>query len=106
MAITPLEQLGAIGRTQDFSAIRQQEDNKMLGNQTIIQTQVEKEAEERVSQVRQADHAERKEKKFDAKEKGDNPYAGDGGKGRKRTQEENTDGKVVLKGVGSFDMKI
>ncbi len=106
MAITPLEQYGAIGRTQDFSTIRQQEDAKMLGNQTLIQTQVEKEVEEKLSQVRQADHSEMKEKKFDAKEKGDNQYSGDGGKGRKKAPDKKPEGRVVLKGTGSFDMKI
>jgi len=45
MAITPLEQYGTIGRTQDFSTIKQQEENKMLGSQTVIQSQVEKNAE-------------------------------------------------------------
>ncbi len=106
MAITPLEQLGTIGRTQDFSMIKQQEENKMLGNQTVIQSQVEKNVENRLTQVRQADHSEMLDKKFDAKEKGDNQYAGDGGKGRKKTPDKHVDGKVVLKGAGSFDMKI
>ncbi len=106
MAITPLEQLGAIGRTQDFSTIRQQEENKMLGSQTVIQSQVEKNTENKLSQVRQADHSEMLDKKFDAKEKGDNQYTGDGGRGRKKAPDKHTDGKVVLKGTGSFDMKI
>lgn len=106
MAITPLEQYGTIGRTQDFSTIKQQEENKMLGSQTIIQSQVEKNAENRLSQVRQADNSEMLDKKFDAKEKGDNQYAGDGGRGRKKAPAKQTDGKVILKGAGSFDMKI
>ena len=63
-------------------------------------------AENRLSQVRQADNSEMLDKKFDAKEKGDNQYAGDGGRGKKKAPAKQTDGKVILKGAGSFDMKI
>lgn len=106
MAISPIEHLGTIGRTQDFSVIKQQEDAKATGNQTIIQTQIEKNAEERLTQVRQADRSEMTEKKFDAKEKGDNQYTGDGGRNRKKSPDKASDGKVVLKSSGSFDIKI
>lgn len=106
MAISPIEHLGTIGRTQDFSVMKQQEDVKAAGSQTIIQTQIEKHTEERLTQVRQADHSEMTEKKFDAKEKGDNQYAGDGGRNRKRPSDKTADGKVVLKSSSSFDIKI
>lgn len=106
MAITPLEQFGTIGRTQDYSIIKQQEDTKASTEQANIQVQVEKKADEKLNQVRSADNAQLNEKKFDAKEKGSNEYAGDGGRRRKGTADQQADGKVILKGTQSFDMKI
>ena len=106
MAITPLEQLGAIGRTQDYSILKQQEDTKGSTDQANIQLQVEKKADEKLNQVRSGDNAQLNEKKFDAKEKGSNEYAGDGGRGRKKTANQQKDGKVILKRTQSFDMKI
>lgn len=106
MAITPLEQFGTIGRTQDFSILKQQEDTKVSAEQANIQEQVEKRADERLNQVRSADNAMLNEKKFDAKEKGNNEYAGDGGRGRKKAADQKSDGKVILKRTQSFDMKI
>lgn len=106
MAITPLEQFGTIGRTQDYSIIKHQEDTKVSAEQTNIQQQVEKKADERLNQVRSADDTQLNEKKFDAKEKGSNEYTGDGGRGRKKTADQHKDGKVILKSTQSFDMKI
>ena len=54
-------------------------------------------------QVVHADETLFKEERFDAKEKGRNGYAGDGGKRRKKAK---GDGKVVAKSEGGFDMKI
>lgn len=106
MAITPLEQFGTIGRTQDYSILKQQEDTKAAVDQANIQVTAEKQADEKLNQVRSADNAQLNEKKFDAKEKGSNEYAGDGGRGRKKTTEKQMDGKVILKRTQSFDMKI
>lgn len=106
MAITPLEQFGTIGRTQDFSILKQQEDTKASTEQAHIQIQVEKRADEKLNQVRSGDNAQLNEKKFDAKEKGSNEYAGDGGRGRKKTDDQKSDGKVILKRTQTFDMKI
>ena len=106
MAITPLEQFGTIGRTQDYSILKQQEDTRGAVEQANIQVKAEKQADERLNQVRSADNAQFNEKKFDAKEKGSNEYSGDGGRGRKKTEAGKTDGKVILKRTQSFDMKI
>ena len=106
MTITPLEQFGTIGRTQDFSIMKHQEDMKASNEQANIQIQVEKQADEKLNQVRSADDAQLNEKKFDAKEKGSNEYAGDGGRARKKAADKQVDGKVILKSTQSFDMKI
>lgn len=106
MAISPLEQLGSIGRTQDFSVIKQQEDAKEVAQQTVLQTQVDKHAQERLTQVSKTDRSEMADKKFDAKEKSENQYYGDGGRRRKQSKEADQAGKVTLKGYESFDIKI
>lgn len=106
MAITPLEQYGTIGRTQDYAIVKQQEDTKTATDQINIQVKIEKAANDKVNQVRSADDTQFSEKKFDAKEKGDNEYTGDGGQKRKKTAPVHTEGKVILKRTQSFDMKI
>lgn len=104
MAIGPIELQGTIARTQDYSSIKQNEDLKGLIDQGNFQNHFNKEINERPHQVTHSDNADFHERKFDAKEKGDNEYSGDGGKGRKRKKEET--GKVQLKGQSSFDVKI
>lgn len=106
MAITPIEQIGSINRTQDFSIMKHQEDFKPMMDQINIQNKVEKDANEKLTQVRQADNANKNEKNFDAKDKSDNQYYGDGGKNRKKSDEKKEAGRVVLKNGGSFDMKV
>ena len=107
MAISPIELHGAITRTQDYSTIKQNEDNRVMINQQSFQSRFEKEIDNRQTQVNQNESMRKEERRFDARDKGDNQYSGDGG--RKRNKEEkdtrNT-GKVIIKGRGSFDMKI
>ncbi|MBQ0042227.1 MAG: hypothetical protein KBS85_02735 [Lachnospiraceae bacterium] len=102
MAITPLEQYGTISRTQDFSVHRGQEDAKENAALHHTQIQTENKADEHLNQVRSGDQAQLSEKQ----DSGSSGYAGDGGRNRKKKEDKPTDGKVVLKGMGSFDMKI
>lgn len=106
MAITPLEQYGTIGRTQDFAILKHQEDTKTSTEQMQIQVENEKETNDKLNQVRSADNAQLNGKKFDAKEKGDNRYVGDGGRNRKKKEQRDAKEKVVLKQARSFDTKI
>lgn len=106
MAITPMEQYGTIGRTHDFSIQRTQELSRESAMLTNIADSNEKTAEKKLTTVRTADETGILDKRFDAKEKGSNEYYGDGGNGRKKENAEEKDGKVVIKGCGSFDMKI
>lgn len=105
MAIGPIELQGTIARTQDYSTIKQNEDQKGLIDQGNFQHQFNKEINERPHQITHSDNADFHERKFDAREKGDNEYSGDGGRERKRKREEEA-GKVLLKGQSSFDVKI
>lgn len=105
MTISRIEIQGQLTRAQDFTTIKQNQDNKGLVDQTNFQRQFNQTVENKVRQVHQGDKAENEGKRFDAKEKGNGTYYGDGGKHRKKEEKEK-DGKVVLKGHGSFDMKI
>ena len=105
MTISRVELQGQVTRAQDFTTIKHNEDNKVAVDQTNIQRQFDQNVDIRLRQVNQSDQAENHEKRFDAKEKGNGTYSGDGGKRRKKEEKEE-DGKVVLKGRGGFDMKI
>ncbi len=108
MTISRIELQGQVTRAQDFTAVKQNQDNKGLIDQSNIQTQFDRNVEDKLHQVGQGERIENEGKRFDAREKGDGSYAGDGGKQRKKGEEKEKeeDGKVILKGQSSFDIKI
>ncbi|HKM35850.1 MAG TPA: hypothetical protein VJY54_14070 [Lachnospiraceae bacterium] len=103
MAIGAIEFL-TIARSQDYTAIKQNEDNRGVAQQNNLVHNMQHEVEQKTKQVNQSDNAGWQEKKFDAKDKGNGNYSGDGGNNRKKQNQ--PDGKVLLKGQGSFDIKI
>ena len=103
MSINRIELQGTITRAQDYTTIKHNEDNKGMVDQSNFQRQFDQTVENKVRQVHQGDRTENQGKKFDAKEKGNGNYSGDGGSRRKKPEE---DGKVVLKSRGGFDIKI
>ncbi len=104
MAIGFVEMQGQITRAQDFTTVKHNEDTKGLVDQTNFGQQMTKQVERQAQRVNQREKAENRQKKFDAKEKGSNEYHGDGGRGRKQNKQE-PDGKVLLKGVSTFDTR-
>lgn len=94
----------SLTRTQEYTTIKQQEDNKGFVNQTNIGQQLDKKTEQLAREVNSSDNAQWQNKKFDAREKGSNEYSGDGGK--KRRDQKDRQEQVVIKGHQSFDMKI
>lgn len=102
MAFGSIE-ITTITRTQDYTTIKQNQDNKPLADQTHIGQQIQKDNQQRTKEVRSSDNSDWHNKKFDAKDKGDNDYQGDGG--QKRRQKDKTE-QVVVKGHRGFDMKI
>ena len=96
-------ELTTISRSQDYATIKHNEDNKVGVDQNNFSNQVQKAVEQNVREVHSGDDARWGQSRPDAKEKGNGSYAGDGGRKRKKNQE---DGKVVLKNKGGFDMKI
>ena len=105
MTISRFELQGQVARTQDFTTIKHNENYKGLVDQSNFQKEFHQNVENKVRQVRQGDHTQNEGKRFDAKEKGNGIYFGDGGKKRKKGEPE-SDGKVLFKGHGGFDMKI
>lgn len=102
MAMGMIE-LATIGRTQDYTTIKHNEDNKPVLDQTNLGQQAQRTEEQKASTVTDSKSADWHNKKQDARDKGSNEYAGDGGK--RRRQNEKTD-RVVVKGQGGFDIKI
>ncbi len=103
MAIGFVEMQGQITRAQDFTTVKHNEDTKGLVDQSNFGQQMTKQVEKQTRRVNERDRAENRQKKFDAKEQGSNEYHGDGGQHRKREKKE-TDGKVLLKGVSTFEI--
>lgn len=96
-------QIATLTRTQDYSPIKQNEDNKGYIQQNTIGHEQKKEIEHHTKEVRRSDNADGQNKKFDAREKGSNEYQGDGGRKKRQSPEE---GRVVIKGQKGFDMKV
>lgn len=108
MSINRIELQGQITRAQDYTTIKQNEDNKGMVDQTNFQTQFHKEIDQKMTQVHHGDDVRNENGKYDSKEKGGGEYSGDGGKNRGRDDKgkDRADGKVTLKGRNQFDIKI
>lgn len=102
MAIGFVELHGQITRAQDITTIKHNEDTKEMVDQTNFGQQMTKQVEKQAQRVNEGDNTQNRQKKHDAKEKGSNEYHGDGGRNRKQEKKE-SDGKVLLKGVNTFD---
>lgn len=104
MAIGSISLQGQITRAQDFSSIKQNEDNKVMVDQGNFQNHFQKEVKQNLSRVHESDDAENQNKKYDAKEKGNGQYDGDGGQKKRKHEKEET---PVQKNMHSgFDIRI
>lgn len=106
MSISRIELQGTITRAQDYTTIKHNDDNKGMVDQTNFQNQFHKAVDNKLTQVHHGENAEYENKRFDAKDKGSNQYSGDGGRQRKKDSEQEQDGKVMIKSMRRFDMKI
>ena len=104
MSLGIVEINSAMTGINDFHNIRHNEEAKAGVDQVNFQNQFEREMENKRIDVNQSEDANNRQKRFDSRDKGSNEYSGDGGRNRKK-KEENPDGKVVPKYSG-FDMKI
>ncbi len=104
MAIGQVDLNHAMTRIQDFTTQRHNEEQKGLVEQNHIQGQFHKEITHSLKQVVKPDQTEYQNKKFDAKDKGNGQYSGDGGKKRKKGQP--SEGHGLPKAETGFDIKI
>lgn len=103
MAISPILQNAVIQQTHDVLQNQTKQVEKGMVDQGNIYNQEVKQEQQKAHQVVRSDEAIFKEERFDAKEKGNGSYQGDGGRNRKRQSE---DGRVITKPEGGFDIKI
>lgn len=109
MAIRPVEVQGVVQRSQDIGQIKQNQDQKPLVDQNNIQAHMQHETEKSSRQVTKFQNSDKKENRYDAKEKGNGAYQQGKHRPKKREQgEEEEEGSVMLKSIhhGSFDVKI
>lgn len=106
MSISRIELQGQITRAQDYTTIKHNEDNKGVIDQNNFQNQFHKAVDNRMTQVHHGENTENQNKRFDAKDKGNGEYTGDGGQSKKKEKEKDSDGKVFIKNMNRFDMKI
>lgn len=107
MSIRPVDLNGMIQSTQDVSNYKQQEDNRPVVQQHNIEVQQQKDEDHLTHQVQQSQEKENEGYRYDAKEKGNNSYDGNGKKKKGQKKEQKSDGKVLIKSQGgSFDVKI
>ncbi|MBR5360842.1 MAG: hypothetical protein IK123_08130 [Lachnospiraceae bacterium] len=104
MALGIVEINSAMTGINDFNNIRHNEEAKAGIDQTNFQNQFDQEMETKRIDVNESEDANNRQKKFDSRDKGSNEYSGDGGRNRKK-KDENPDGRVIPKYSG-FDMKI
>ncbi len=107
MSIRPVEFHGVVQRSQDVSALKQNEDNRPMLQQQNVQTQFAKETMRHMRQVNQANDSDNPEQKFDAREKGSNEYENLRDKKKKKKEKEDNSRKASTKTrPGGFDMKV
>lgn len=100
MAIGAIEMQGQILRTQDYSAMKHQDDAKAEVAQSNIQQTRQVEAQRQVNRVNRSEQSSKQKMDSDASDKGNNEYSGDGGKRRNEARAaREPDGKVLIKGV-------
>ena len=105
MAFGSIE-LTTISRAQDYSTIKQNEDNKALLSQTNGQIQVQKREEQQTREVHSSDDTQWYQKQPDAREKGNGEYYGDGGQKRQKEKVQSKEQVIVKKNSNGFDIRI
>ncbi|MCR5526812.1 MAG: hypothetical protein K6F39_05450 [Lachnospiraceae bacterium] len=103
MAISPIILNGSITASQDLSALKAHDDAKAAVMHNTTQDKIEHQQEQKLNRVRKQDDVELHQKGYDAREKGSNEYAGDGGKNRKK---QNSKDAVHIKEKGGFDVSV
>lgn len=107
MAINPIDIVAVTG-SQDYTAIKHNEDHKAMNVQSALYEIGEKGTEQKMSEVENLESTQWMNKSLDGRDKGNNQYYGDGGKGKKKQEQKKkeTQEQVIVNGHKSFDIKI
>ena len=106
MGIDAIHLNGAMTGIHDYNVQRNVEEAKVFVDQSNTQQRFEQKVDDKLNQVQQKDDTENQPGKFDAKEKGNGEYAGDGGKRRKEEEKARVERKATPHLGGGFDIKI
>ena len=108
MSVSPLTLNGMLQRTNDFSTMKQNEDNKPATEQQMLASHQVKQEQEQAHKVSMLKQKENEGYRYDAKEKGNGSYTGKHKKKQNREESEKKGEKVILKGQGGshLDIKI
>jgi hypothetical protein len=105
MSIRPVDLSGMIQRTQDIGNIKHAEDSRPVADQYNIEVRQEKQESDLSHKVQE--QKDNQEFRYDAREKGNNSYSGNGKKKKKHGQPDEDEGSVHIKERRtSFDVKI
>ena len=80
MSIRPVDLSGMIQRTQDIGNIKHAEDSRPVADQYNIEVRQEKQESDLSHKVQDPEQKDNQEFRYDAREKGNNSYSGNGKK--------------------------
>ncbi len=103
MSMTPIHMNATISRVQDFTTVKQNEDQKPMVDQTNILHQRTKDVEDKQTTVHDADDSDQHTYNYDAKNKGNGTYEQNK---RKKRQQEKQPEKKAEEPRSAFDVKI
>lgn len=103
--ISPIENNGMMLRTQDYSILRQNEDNYSANQHVQIQDRLDKSDDANAHSVNTKDDANGPNTHHDARDEGRNKYVDMRNKKKKQDDELN-EGKVIAKSQKGFDISI
>lgn len=102
--VRPIDLNGMLQRTQEVSAIKQNEDKKPVQDQYNIQHVIHKNIGRTSRQVVEKDNAQNDKYKYDAKEKGNGHYSGNSNNKQEKQKKEQQ--RVIVKNSRHVDIKI
>lgn len=104
MGLAPIEMSQMYSRTQDISSMKQNEDNKPMMDQHNFHNQFQRQVEGQSRKVIDPNKSTNNEYDYDAKKKGNNQYAGNPKKQKKKETSDKK--KPIPSGDRGFDIRI
>lgn len=105
MGITPIEMYTMVPKSQEASGVRQSQHTQGQNQQQGIVNHINSEIMQNSMKPVKANEAEKENYRYDAKEKGNGGYSGNGKKKKKGNESEKKEDEHVFKRNG-FDVRI